>query len=154
MIKLNFTLFYSAKEFVFFDKIKTFQKVTQNSYVNKILNFQSIFTKLCHGSMPSLLNNCIKFQTMWFNRSRDIYYFMRALIKNRPVLIKAVQHVWLSGLGVWFALRVREVPGSNPGWAHGTFCLEFIVEKDYLYWYYIKVWKVCLGNFCHFLTRI
>ena len=23
----------------------------------------------------------------------------------------------LSGLGVWFALRVREVPGSNPGWA-------------------------------------
>ncbi len=25
---------------------------------------------------------------------------------------------WLSGLGVWFALRVREVPGSNPGWAH------------------------------------
>ena len=24
---------------------------------------------------------------------------------------------WLSGLGVWFALRVREVPGSNPGWA-------------------------------------
>ena len=29
--------------------------------------------------------------------------------------------VWLSGLGVWFALRVREVPGSNPGWAHVTF---------------------------------
>ena len=27
-------------------------------------------------------------------------------------------HRWLSGLGVWFALRVREVPGSNPGWAH------------------------------------
>ena len=22
---------------------------------------------------------------------------------------------WLSGLGVWFSLRVREVPGSNPG---------------------------------------
>ena len=27
-------------------------------------------------------------------------------------------YIWLSGLGVWFALRVREVPGSNPGWAH------------------------------------
>ena len=24
----------------------------------------------------------------------------------------------LSGLGVWFSLWVREVPGSNPGWAH------------------------------------
>ena len=32
--------------------------------------------------------------------------------------------LWLSGLGVWFALRVREVPGSNPGWAPTTsfFC--------------------------------
>ncbi len=28
---------------------------------------------------------------------------------------------WLSGLGVWFALRVREVPGSNPGWAQHSF---------------------------------
>ena len=27
----------------------------------------------------------------------------------------------LDGLGVWFALRVREVPGSNPGWAHQKF---------------------------------
>ena len=25
---------------------------------------------------------------------------------------------WLVGLGVWFSLRVREVPGSNPGRAH------------------------------------
>ena len=25
--------------------------------------------------------------------------------------------MWLSGLGVWFSLWVREVPGSNPGWA-------------------------------------
>ena len=24
---------------------------------------------------------------------------------------------WLNGLGVWFSLWVREVPGSNPGWA-------------------------------------
>ena len=24
----------------------------------------------------------------------------------------------LNGLGVWFSLWVREVPGSNPGWAH------------------------------------
>ena len=26
-------------------------------------------------------------------------------------------HQWLNGLGVWFSLWVREVPGSNPGWA-------------------------------------
>ena len=24
-------------------------------------------------------------------------------------------HIWSVGLGVWFSLRVREVPGSNPG---------------------------------------
>ena len=28
------------------------------------------------------------------------------------------KHSWLNGLGVWFSLWVREVPGSNPGWAH------------------------------------
>ena len=28
---------------------------------------------------------------------------------------------WLFGLGVWFSLRVREVPGSNPGRAHFLF---------------------------------
>ena len=28
---------------------------------------------------------------------------------------------WLGGLGVWFALRVREVPGSIPGQAHLIF---------------------------------
>ena len=28
------------------------------------------------------------------------------------------KHMWLNGLGVWFSLWVREVPGSNPGWAH------------------------------------
>ena len=28
---------------------------------------------------------------------------------------------WLVGLGVWFSLRVREVPGSNPGRAHQLF---------------------------------
>ena len=27
-------------------------------------------------------------------------------------------YYWLDGLGVWFALRVREVPGSIPGQAH------------------------------------
>ena len=31
---------------------------------------------------------------------------------------------WLVGLGVWFSLRVREVPGSNPGRAF-SFCLSF-----------------------------
>ena len=37
------------------------------------------------------------------------------------VVLKGPQHVpvcWLVGLGVWFSLRVREVPGSNPGRAH------------------------------------
>ena len=31
--------------------------------------------------------------------------------------------MWLVGLGVWFSLRVREVPGSNPGRA-----LKFILK--------------------------
>ena len=30
-------------------------------------------------------------------------------------ILMAVYFIWLVGLGVWFSLWVREVPGSNPG---------------------------------------
>ena len=42
-------------------------------------------------------------------------------------------NTWLVGLGVWFSLRVREVPGSNPGRAPS--CLLNVVHKE---------WKVCV----------
>ena len=40
-------------------------------------------------------------------------------------------NLWLVGLGVWFSLRVREVPGSNPGRAlidvmQLCFCCEWL----------------------------
>ena len=42
-------------------------------------------------------------------------------------------HRWLDGLGVWFALRVREVPGSNPGQAQLFDSLSFsFTTKKYL----------------------
>ena len=34
--------------------------------------------------------------------------------------------MWLNGLGVWFSLWVREVPGSNPGWALIFLVLVFV----------------------------
>ena len=39
----------------------------------------------------------------------------------------------LFGLGVWFSLRVREVPGSNPGGAHPTFCFFKDHRLEYCY---------------------
>ena len=43
-------------------------------------------------------------------------YFLK--IKNIQVQVWwSHTYSWLDGLGVWFALRVREVPGSNPGQA-------------------------------------
>lgn len=39
---------------------------------------------------------------------------------------------WLVGLGVWFSLRVREVPGSNPGRAHRTYFV--------MHWQKHQVW--------------
>ena len=36
------------------------------------------------------------------------------------------EQVWLVGLGVWFSLWVREVPGSNPGRALSLFWWMFI----------------------------
>ena len=38
-------------------------------------------------------------------------------------------HQWLVGLGVWFSLWVREVPGSNPGRAH-SFWNNFDEKSD------------------------
>ena len=40
------------------------------------------------------------------------------------VLKMLLTQKWLVGLGVWFALRVREVPGSNPGRAHNVLLLN------------------------------
>ena len=44
----------------------------------------------------------------------------------------------LDGLGVWFSLRVREVPGSNPGQAHIPFKTRRSEEK-------MKAWR-CRGS--------
>ena len=38
-------------------------------------------------------------------------------------------HQRLSGLGVWFALRVREVQGSNPDWAQTSNWINFFDKK-------------------------
>ena len=43
---------------------------------------------------------------------------------------------WLVGLGVWFSLWVREVPGSNPGRAHHFWLWNFSI-------------KLSLGDICH-----
>ena len=49
----------------------------------------------------------------------------------------------LSGLGVWFSLRVREVPGSNPGWAR-VFCHVFFI---FLYFTIsFHEWPECSNN--------
>ncbi len=40
---------------------------------------------------------------------------------------------WLVGLGVWFSLRVREVPGSNPGRALGNTFYKFRSRKKGLF---------------------
>ena len=46
-----------------------------------------------------------------------------------------IYSAWLSGLGVWFSLRVREVPGSNPGWAlqHSTRQVHLLLSSDLLW---------------------
>ena len=50
---------------------------------------------------------------------------------------------WLDGLGVWFALRVREVPGSNPGQAQ-----RFFFSTRFL-----AIWLLCLFlNNSYYLT--
>ena len=58
-----------------------------------------------------------------------LFYFKLVfeLAPDRTVRKQRVDATRLNGLGVWFSLWVREVPGSNPGWAQFYF---FYGETD------------------------
>ena len=70
-------------------------------------------------------------------------------------------HQWLSGLGVWFSLWVREVPGSNPGWAlifcspgknttfRGHTDLNHISPIQYIWTWFTSDIVVVLRSLCH-----
>ena len=53
---------------------------------------------------------------------------------------------WLDGLGVWFSLWVREVPGSNPGQAQLFFFINFL---PLLYWANVFIIKVIITTLSH-----
>ena len=79
----------------------------------------------------SLWNTTIEILTRPFRYlSKDAYKGLSCHIC--PYKVTQVYKVWritlshmrLFGLGVWFSLWVREVPGSNPGRAHYFFCIH------------------------------
>ena len=49
--------------------------------------------------------------------------------ENEPILNHCGGGEWLDGLGVWFSLRVREVPGSIPGQAQHILINVSLVVK-------------------------
>ena len=55
--------------------------------------------------------------------SRNWFILCQILSLRSQLRIPEGDSNWLVGLGVWFSLRVREVPGSNPGGAHPTFLI-------------------------------
>ncbi len=84
--KIELILFFMDLNFVnFWLKFLTSQKVTQNSNLYEILNFQPILMKFWYLTMPGLLNIWVKFQSIWFSRSWDICSFMGGTFKYHPV---------------------------------------------------------------------
>ena len=72
------------------------------------------------------------------------------------IQLALIEQVWLVGLGVWFSLWVREVPGSNPGRA---LILFFLVNLQLLLAQLTKrdemmhtsnIWGTKQCNFCIF----
>ena len=47
-----------------------------------------------------------------------------------------LHQAWLVGLGVWFSLWVREVPGSNPGQARIFFSISLCLDNFFFYYKY------------------
>ena len=45
---------------------------------------------------------------------------------------RTLNQIWPVGLGAWFSLRVREVPGSTPGLAHFFFSLQLLSTVYFL----------------------
>ena len=71
---------------------------------------------LCHWAIEALMETDVKrtqFYLTAFTVSRCDLHHIDWLVST--------YYKWLNGLGVWFSLWVREVPGSNPGWAHKFF---------------------------------
>ena len=69
---------------------------------------------------------------IYIDVNRDLAHcsvMIRLLLTTSHVLMR------LSGLGVWFSLWVREVPGSNPGWAR--FIYYFILFYFILFYFLI-----------------
>ena len=52
----------------------------------------------------------------------------------------------LNGLGVWFSLWVREVPGSNPGWAHFSFHDLLLIPVSNFILHFYSESKPCIFN--------
>ncbi len=75
--------------------------------------------------MPSLLNNCTKFQIIWFNRGWDITCFMRGIYKKSPCIVRLTQFyaqtyfIWLNfGFRIWSSniFEVHDPPHSLQNW--------------------------------------
>ena len=93
------------------------QKLGQyDCYIFVLLLFWlQFFCCLTTLSVHKIWNRCMKAKfTIDFWSIYTIYNIHNILCGNMN---------WLFGLGVWFSLRVREVPGSNPGGAQNIFYL-------------------------------
>ena len=70
---------------------------------------------LCHWAIEALMGTDVKyFKSSWQPQQLT-------LVTHLVHIFDPTKYKWLNGLGVWFSLWVREVPGSNPGWAHCFF---------------------------------
>ena len=69
----------------------------------------------------------IGFSTMFWSAERmvEVFTIIRRIMCHHWMFFGWTTqnnfYQWLVGLGVWFSLRVREVPGSNPGRALNIF---------------------------------
>ena len=79
---------------------------------------------------PETLNGIFFLWQSWFGRK--ISPLILSLVLKWPSKLQfdsldpEQKYDWLVGLGVWFSLRVREVPGSNPGRALHFFKVYFL----------------------------
>ena len=75
-----------------------------------------LMLRIHHGSLEALFLTDVKVKWIISHmRKYDMELVLDTEEWDKIQLVCHIQQPWLVGLGVWFSLRVREVPGSNPG---------------------------------------
>jgi hypothetical protein len=113
-------------------------------YIVKVIQFINIHC--IHIYCTQYYDECLRFLWSLRWKTQNINKWIAKKLVEYNTKNKTIYCKRLNGLGVWFSLWVREVPGSNPGWAH--IFIPFLPESNF------AILQFCSGLFSSFSSSL